>query len=517
MKVSGQSGAVNYRILDARYALMNCLSVSAAGELYQGRDLERLNGSGLESRVLIHIMPTNWAAGFNREAAFGDLCVTVQNLKTDRVLPVLDHGAYGVTSYFVLESPPERNLQALTKMSGDVQRLQKKAINWLDNLGGNQSVGLEPGLLLLTPTEEMYVTATNLLPGIGQDNRFLSMVGGTATRPKQLRLTGRQFGFAGLLSLGAMAAAASAVGWYNHGAESTSATTPTTASITNATNVSNPQAMSSTFGMVTPPPVVNMDASANQAVLADVLLNTRINTTADSSASTMLAAPQPVAVQYKEVQTSLAAFGAGNAANDAHNTASAVAKLPSATNKVTTLSNKREQVVAERQARDKAAQAAAKAVKAAKIVKQAEKAKAVDKAVVKAANLAVVASVPPQVMVTEQPVTKTLAPEVVDGDVDAVIQAAYAAAAQGKLGDARGGAMYYLRQLRELNRIHPQIKRIARQIASHYHNQVRDLLAQGRGNDALPTLRAAKSVIMEFNLAEMNSAHDVLLHKVGSF
>lgn len=81
MNISGQIGAANYRILDARYALMNCLAVSAAGELYQGRDLERVNDSSQESRVLIHILPTHWAASFNTELAYRDLGIALDGIK----------------------------------------------------------------------------------------------------------------------------------------------------------------------------------------------------------------------------------------------------------------------------------------------------------------------------------------------------------------------------------------------------------------------------------------------------
>lgn len=496
MGISGQIGAANYRILDARYALMNCLSVSAAGELYQGRDLERLERSGVESRVLIHIMPTNWSAAFNAKAAFQDLCVDVQALKSERVLAVLDHGSYGATHYFVLESPAERNLMALAKVTTDFPRIQNKALNWLDNLQAVRKVGLEPGLLLLTPNEDFYITATNLLAGLGQDPHF-GNINMPVFQQKQPNFTGRQLGFAGLLSLGAMAAAASVATWYKHETD---------------TAISPPQAVRTSTVAVAAVPVAPITVRSfepiEQAILADVPLRT---------------VPEPVALSAATVQSSMFALDRGNAkaitgATDAPNSKSKLASAayqPEST-KLEVAAKRAMQEALQPKTRTKSEKPVpeAKADKSNLAQKQA-KTEQPRKMTTLANSQSEV-----QVQNTMQPpakmATNTL-PEETNSNIDSVIQAAYSALAQGDLGGGRGGALYYLRQLRDLHRLHPQIKRLAREIASRYHGHVRNLLAEGRGGDALPTLRAAKSVIMEFNLAEMNSAHDVLLHKVGSF
>lgn len=499
MGISGQIGAANYRILDARYALMNCLSVSAAGELYQGRDLERLDRSGAESRVLIHIMPTNWSAVFNAKAAFQDLCVDVQALKSERVLAVLDHGSYGATHYFVLESPTERNLMALAKVTTDFPRIQTKALNWLDSLQAVRKVGLEPGLLLLTPNEDFYVTATNLLAGLGQDPHF-GNINMPLFQQKQANFTGRQLGFAGLLSLGAMAAAASVATWYKHEVTDTSISQPQA--------VRTSSAASAVATVPAAPMAVRSFEPVEQVILADAPLYTL---------------PEPVALSASTVQSSMFALDRGNA--KAIPTATDVPKSKSKLASAADKSESSKLEVAAKHAMQAALQpkTRTKSEKPTPEVKAAKPDLAQKQAKTEPPRkMATLANRQPDVQVqdTIQPPAKMVANTTLgesNSEIDSVIQAAYAALAQGDLGGGRGGALYYLRQLRDLHRLHPQIKRLAREIASHYHGNVRNLLAEGRGGDALPTLRAAKSVIMEFNLAEMNSAHDVLLHKVGSF
>lgn len=491
MNISGQIGAANYRILDARYALMNCLAVSAAGELYQGRDLERVNDSSQESRVLIHILPTHWAASFNTELAYRDLGIALDGIKNKQVLRVLNYGVYGATSYFVLESPPERNLQALAKVSQDVVRLQQKTRTFLDNLGIKQVLGLEPGLVLLTPEENLYVTSTVLLPNLVQD---LS-VPITHTAPRQPRLSKKQVGAVGVLSLGAMAAAASVVGWYH-----ASSTPLETMHLTSAaTPTLYPPASTS---MVNHSTSIKIQDLAPNAVLADVPVDKAVKPMAEPP---KVAPPEPIATLKAPLTPSKTAHVA---ITDKPAKLQQAAKLEKTLAVTKTKALTEDTTPAKAKALAEAQQAAKQAAREAQAAEKARQANQAKKLVAPIANLtAVQPALPPAVSVAD----------VVEGDVDQVIQAAYAAAARGKLHASSGGALYYLRQLRGLDRLHPQIKRIAREIASQYHNHVRDLLAQGRGGDALPSLRNAKSVIMEFNLAEMNSAHDVLLHKVGSF
>ena len=50
------TSGMGYKILDERYALLECLAVSGIGEIYRGRDLELAQTEAKPSRILIHLI-----------------------------------------------------------------------------------------------------------------------------------------------------------------------------------------------------------------------------------------------------------------------------------------------------------------------------------------------------------------------------------------------------------------------------------------------------------------------------
>jgi type IV secretory pathway VirB10-like protein len=108
----------------------------------------------------------------------------------------------------------------------------------------------------------------------------------------------------------------------------------------------------------------------------------------------------------------------------------------------------------------------------------------------------------------EKPVAATEQP--VEMGIDQLIQAAYAELARGDLP----GTLRLARQLDQLYRLHPQVRRLAREVASRYHQSARALLVAGNLEKAGNELDLAKQVIQEFNLIEMNPAHELLRRKL---
>ena len=49
-------GLQGYRILENRFALSKCLSVSRAGELYAGWDLNLIETEGNGAKILLHLI-----------------------------------------------------------------------------------------------------------------------------------------------------------------------------------------------------------------------------------------------------------------------------------------------------------------------------------------------------------------------------------------------------------------------------------------------------------------------------
>lgn len=420
MGISGQMGVVSHRIIDQRYALMNSLSVSGAGELYQGRDVDLMEKEGMHSRVLVHVIPESVMAGVDVGDAFQKVQHSLSFMRAgEQVLPVIAYGRCVGAVYFVLESPAERNVQALSSGESGNQKLRKKITGLYDALNFSSDWALEPGLLLTTSDAKLYVAGTALLPGL------IKAVDAVATAEPlpvhQHSVTGRQLGFAGLLSLGVVAAAASTAALYGHfsGARGVSTTTHETPV---------PRALS----VVSTPVVKLNDVPVSvQAALEPGL------------------GDKPKAPPLVEIRSS-----------------KAQKQAPKDTDK-----NKLREPV-------KPETVSAKPVKTP-----------------------LAAPVEKPVAATEQPV---------EMGIDQLIQAAYAELARGDLP----GTLRLARQLDQLYRLHPQVRRLAREVASRYHQSARALLVAGNLEKAGNELDLAKQVIQEFNLIEMNPAHELLRRKL---
>ena len=164
-------GALNHSgkhlILSNRYALLGCIAVSAAGKVYRGRDLEQVKHQGLESRVLIHVLPTTTAT-WSLDTMFQHMCKTYQRVGMPWVLETLAYGQDEELAYFVLQSPDSWELQSLLSQSEIPQRcyrLTRQQINPLVKQG-YLDAQIDPALLLCAGKASLYLLATAFAPEI---------------------------------------------------------------------------------------------------------------------------------------------------------------------------------------------------------------------------------------------------------------------------------------------------------------------------------------------------------------
>ncbi|MEZ5449328.1 MAG: hypothetical protein R3E89_10180 [Thiolinea sp.] len=99
---------------------------------------------------------------------------------------------------------------------------------------------------------------------------------------------------------------------------------------------------------------------------------------------------------------------------------------------------------------------------------------------------------------------------------DELISSAYAAIEAGKLGEeANLGAVYYIRLLKRIDRGNPQIRRLAREVATAYHVKAREAIHNKHQRAAEQLLWMAARIIKEFNLVTMNEPQQILEHRLA--
>ncbi|UOG92808.1 MAG: hypothetical protein L3K52_03520 [Candidatus Thiothrix sulfatifontis] len=156
-------------VLDNRYALLSCIAVSGAGKIYRGRDLEQVKYQGLESRILIHVLPSE-ASAWALDELFQHISLTSQRLALPWILMPLAYGHDNGQAYVVLESPDTWEVQSLLTQAGQHSPCQKNAYKHLKPLikKGYLDEHLDPALLLCVAGMDVHVLATALSPRVQQ-------------------------------------------------------------------------------------------------------------------------------------------------------------------------------------------------------------------------------------------------------------------------------------------------------------------------------------------------------------
>lgn len=156
-----------YTVLNGRYALMECLAESASGNIYRGRDLDKIRDNGLASQVLIHVLPPTLALSVH--SIFQQIQQACAGLSaTAGVLPACAYGEDAATAYIVLESPVCAGTQSLSRASNPRAASGVVVAQRLVSLLKRHALPkqLDPALLLSTPEQQVYVLATAFSPAI---------------------------------------------------------------------------------------------------------------------------------------------------------------------------------------------------------------------------------------------------------------------------------------------------------------------------------------------------------------
>ncbi|PID49270.1 MAG: hypothetical protein CR991_07765 [Proteobacteria bacterium] len=98
-----------------------------------------------------------------------------------------------------------------------------------------------------------------------------------------------------------------------------------------------------------------------------------------------------------------------------------------------------------------------------------------------------------------------------------LIRRAYSAVQAGRLDETpHRGAIFYIRLLNRIDRHNPQVMRLARDVVSHYHQRSRESMKHGKLEQATTEIWMSKRIIKEFNLIKLNPAQEVLEHKLAN-
>lgn len=81
----------------------------------------------------------------------------------------------------------------------------------------------------------------------------------------------------------------------------------------------------------------------------------------------------------------------------------------------------------------------------------------------------------------------------------------------------KNGVVFYLRQIKLRDPLHPQIERLGRFVVMYQHEIARNKLKADATVHAQALLTLSKSLIQEFNLKSLNSAQQVLEHKSNQY
>lgn len=154
-------------VLNNRYALLGCVAVSAAGKVYRGRDLEQVKQQGLESRVLIHVLPKTTAA-WPLAAMFQQMHDATQRLRAPWILDAVAYGEDDELAYFVLESPASWELHSLLSQPEIPQHCLRTTRQQIAPLvkQGYLDAQIDPALLLCADKKTVCLLATAFAPHI---------------------------------------------------------------------------------------------------------------------------------------------------------------------------------------------------------------------------------------------------------------------------------------------------------------------------------------------------------------
>lgn len=487
------TSGMGYKILDERYALLECLAVSSVGEVYRGRDLELTQDENASSRILIHLLPSHCTLT-DLAAAAQQAQSLAANINKEWLLPILSQGQSNGRSYFVLASPAALGAQSVLSLPSNLlptsAQLQQQFASLVK--AKRLPATIDSALLLILPNQSLQLLSTALIPNINAlrtPSNGLAIYQRSKLKPA-LALTG----------IMTIALSTFAVEYQSKPA-------------------------------IQPPPVPATHLSSPQALFAQAGLSPKLHY--KTEALTDLA--MPVALRAMLPATSPNLLGLAIPLVDAAELAPGM-KSPVVEPKAQ-MTSEREPAKALEIVESSKPQEPSK-TKATNKAENKDKAKnTVEVAAVKLMPVPAtkVAAAPSQVEVKPLAVNTVPATETVyrTASVEAVPVVTYKQPAASKSQplafdelveranralesqnfSAKNGVLFYTRQIKIRDHLHPQVERLGRSVVMYQHEIARNMLKFDEPVQAHALLNSSKNLIQEFNLKSLNSAQEVLEHK----
>lgn len=514
------TSGMGYKILDERYALLECLAVSGIGEIYRGRDLELAQTEAKPSRILIHLLPQNYQIS-DLEAKLADTQQRIERLNQTWILPILAQGQTEGRQYLILRSP--ESLGAHSVMSLPSQQLPTLSqlmaqFGYLVKTKQLPSI-IDSALLISLPNQSLYLLATAFLPPIHSLRAYHT--GLTLYKRPSIKRS------LALSSIMAITLSTFAVEYQNK---------PDTLSFP-IIQTAAPQFASAQTVFKTLTPVAPTDyLTLHDRPLASHSLNPALPFALQEP---LAAEPAFVALSSNSIhisahqpsqQTQLAALPSAQLGLTQIETA-----VEKATEKIADkITDKKKSTAPPKLEKQQATANTLSKAQAAKpklaetLVETAVTAQPTtapaqthSEALYYTANVeaseAVAYSTPqvaPPTVATPKPVAATTkAPRLSLNDL---IERANQALDLENFSE-KNGVVFYLRQIKLRDHLHPQIERLGRFVVLYQHEIARNKLKIKATIQAQALLSLSKSLIQEFNLKSLNSAQQVLEHKSNQY
>lgn len=532
------TSGMGYKILDGRYALLECLAVSGLGEVYRGRDLELTQTNGAYSLVLIHLLPVG-VMGQSDLENLQALRQTIHSLRQEWVLPMIAQGNTGERVYFVLGYPSSRGVHSLVSLSGNRSPSQQQIDRQLAPLvrQGLLRKKIDSALILSLPNRSLCLLGTALLPSVQALNSPRTSI---TIHTHQHRTQIAAFSF-GIMTI---ALSTFAVEYISHLGEVNVSATVTTAPVVATAEPKEPG--TPVIPLPTPhtpdiklamadtqlTPNNRLATIVSESFIDDVQFSVTAITQTEPINVTVVTSPilptkpeakkdQPVLNNKISYPDKSALIGAGK---------STVAPLEIANRKPKELEKTQEKPPKNQPEKITAAEPL-KPISVAMPKKPEPEPKEPVEAIepigtitetvfytasAEAVEIPPPAPSPPPKQIANKPAAAAKPPPTIHAaplDVDSLVGHANLALDSSNFSQ-RTGVLFYAREIRKQAHLHPQVERLGRAVVLHYHEKARALLQEHEQTKASGILNSSKALIQEFNLKNLNPAQQLLEQKI---
>lgn len=484
------TSGMGYKILDERYALLECLAVSGIGEVYRGRDLELAQSETASSRILIHLLPSQYKLA-NFEASTQHAQQLTQELNHPWILAILDQGQVDGRYYFVLQSPEGLGAHSLMSLPSYQLPPLSKLMQQFGGLVKAKHLPeiLDSSLLITLPNQSLYLLATAFiqpLHALRANHTGISIF-------KRLNLK-PTFALTGMMVI---ALSTFAVEYQNHTESADLLQTPTT-------DLSSPQTLLDQAEANLHDRPVQAQTAVLPLIFQEPLPNLE---------------PTLVALQSSKVGTTESQAQLRNQTNPQTASLGKLELVELGSNKEKTQTNAK---FVANLIEDKANLAAKTKETPNSVVHKSSMLLEVNKTHVltefmgKDGGLYYTASVATLPTTKAQPQKNLTSPSKAPS-IDYLAELANRSLEMGNFSQ-KNGVLFYARRIKIRDRLHPQVERLARFIVQHQHKQARNMLkTDAPAQQVSPLLNTSKNLIQEFNLKSLNSAQEMLEHKFNQY